>query len=228
MEKINDIYYIEGFGADSNSYLIGNIIVDTGTGTNKEYLEKELKKIDYNLNDIDLIINTHCHFDHICGNHFFKEAKIAIGEKDSDALINREKSRILPSFSHAEIEITGVDIKLYESDYIGDILNKNKIEIKNLKNKSKIDEFEVIEIPGHTKGGICLYDGETLISGDTVFTNGGFGRIDLGGDLNDMENSLKRLKDLDVNYLLPGHGPWADNGNSHVQLANTMFESYYK
>lgn len=47
-----------------------------------------------------------------------------------------------------------------------------------LKDKDKIN-FEVIHTPGHTSGGICLWDGETLISGGTIFANGGVGRMDI-------------------------------------------------
>lgn len=45
----------------------------------------------------------------------------------------------------------------------------------------KIKDFEVIHTPGHSKGAICLWDGENLISGDTVFGHGGVGRTDIGG-----------------------------------------------
>jgi glyoxylase-like metal-dependent hydrolase (beta-lactamase superfamily II) len=67
-----------------------------------------------------------------------------------------------------------------------------------------------------------LYDGETLISGDTVFAGGGFGRIDLGGNLKDMINSLERLSQLDVKNLLPGHGPWTDHGSENISWAKDL------
>ena len=43
MEKINDIICIEGFGADSNCYLIDDILIDTGTGMDKEYLHQKIE-----------------------------------------------------------------------------------------------------------------------------------------------------------------------------------------
>jgi len=67
--------------------------------------------------------------------------------------------------------------------------------------------WRVIHTPGHTQGSVCLYDGETLISGDTLFADG-YGRTDLlGGDEAQMDYSLKRLADLEYSLLLPGHGP---------------------
>ncbi len=67
--------------------------------------------------------------------------------------------------------------------------------------------LEVIHTPGHTPGGICLYESETrsLFSGDTVFPDGGIGRCDLGGDLSDLIRSIELLTTLDPEVLYPGH-----------------------
>ena len=43
MEKIKDIYWIPAAGIDSNIYVIGNILVDAGTGRNEEYIFSQLK-----------------------------------------------------------------------------------------------------------------------------------------------------------------------------------------
>lgn len=69
--------------------------------------------------------------------------------------------------------------------------------------------LEVIHTPGHTAGGICLYDGkETLFSGDTLF-KGTYGRTDLPtSSPKEMVKSLKRLASLPENVkVYPGHGP---------------------
>jgi len=90
----------------------------------------------------------------------------------------------------------------------------------------KISDFEVIHTPGHTRGGICLFDGEILISGDTIFANGGIGRMDIGGSYEDMINSLEKLKNLNSEYLLPGHGPWTDNAQQHINMSYQMAKRY--
>jgi hydroxyacylglutathione hydrolase len=69
-------------------------------------------------------------------------------------------------------------------------------------------EFVVILTPGHSPGSLCLYyrKEKVLITGDTVFQLG-VGRTDLpGGNVDDLAGSIKRLSQLDVEYLLPGHG----------------------
>ncbi|MDZ4172614.1 MAG: MBL fold metallo-hydrolase, partial [Methanobacteriaceae archaeon] len=71
MEKINDVIFIPGWGYDSNIYIAGDIIIDTGTGENADYIFSEILKANINPEDISTIVNTHCHFDHTGGNSLF-------------------------------------------------------------------------------------------------------------------------------------------------------------
>lgn len=206
MEKINNVICIEGFGADSNCYLIGDILVDTGTGMNKDYLLQKIREAALTIDDITMIVNTHCHYDHVGGNYLFSNSKVAIHEKDAKIL---------------QIE----DNPLNAGFLFGKSVKRRDVDI-NLKEGDKIADFEVIHTPGHTPGGISLWDGKILISGDTVFANGGFGRLDIGGNPQEMSGSLEKLSNLDVEYLLPGHGPWTKNGNRHIELARQMFSGY--
>ena len=212
MEKIKNVYCIEGFMADSNHYLIDNtasddeynyILVDTGTGQSKGHLLSGLESIGLSNDDIDLIVNTHCHYDHVGGNVFFPNSKIAIHKKDAVALRDPDSELTVSSLFGSIVQRHDVDIELEEGD--------------------KIAGFEVILTPGHTSGGISLWDGEILICGDTIFANGGIGRMDIGGNPQDMKESLTRLKELDVVYLLPGHGPWVKNGKQHIAMSCLNF-----
>jgi len=69
--------------------------------------------------------------------------------------------------------------------------------------------FDIIKTPGHTHGGICLFEPthKLLFSGDTLFADGIWGRTDLGGSDSAMQNSLSELKKLGWKILCPGHGP---------------------
>jgi len=70
--------------------------------------------------------------------------------------------------------------------------------------------FNILHTPGHTHGSISLWDesNQILISGDTVFPQGSFGRTDLRtGSSEEMVASLERLSKLDIQVLLPGHMP---------------------
>ncbi len=206
MPKLNDIIVIEGRGYDSNVYVFEDIIVDTGTGQNMDYILKSIKEAGSSVDDLSLIVNTHNHYDHVGGNRYL-DLEVAMHTNDAQALEEGDEDALLATMFGKTMEKMVVDRKLNQGD--------------------KIHDFEVLLTPGHTSGSICLYDGETLISGDTVFAGGGFGRVDLGGDMNDMRNSLERLSKLDIKYLLPGHGPAVEDGFRHVKMAFEMSTGYY-
>lgn len=206
MPEINDIIVIEGRGYDSNIYVFEDIIVDTGTGQNMEYILKSIKEAGCSIDDLSLIVNTHNHYDHIGGNRYL-DLEVAMHANDARALEEGDEEALLATMFGTTMDKMEVTRKLSEGD--------------------KIHDFEVLLTPGHTPGSICLYDGENLISGDTVFASGGFGRVDLGGDMVEMRKSLERLSKLDVKYLFPGHGPAVDNGSQHIKMACEMATGFY-
>jgi glyoxylase-like metal-dependent hydrolase (beta-lactamase superfamily II) len=89
----------------------------------------------------------------------------------------------------------------------------------------------VLHTPGHTQGSICLFaeKDRALISGDTVFTDGAFGRYDFPGSSKEMlARSLDRISLLDVEGLYPGHGEPVDaGGNRHIRAAVQLMRSGY-
>ena len=198
MNKINDILIIEGIGYDSNIYIFEDIIVDTGTGDNIQYIKDSIKKAGLSVDDLSLIVNTHNHYDHIGGNNCFN-LDVAMHKEDAKAIEEKDDNATVAHIFGRSLDGMKIDRKLSEGD--------------------KIHDFEVLHTPGHTKGGICLYNGEILISGDTVFADGGYGRMDIGGNFDDMRRSLERLNNLYVNYLLPGHGQWVKDGSKDIKIS---------
>jgi glyoxylase-like metal-dependent hydrolase (beta-lactamase superfamily II) len=102
---------------------------------------------------------------------------------------------------------TKVDVKLKDGDII---------EIGQR-------EFKVMNTPGHTAGSICLYDENSgiLFSGDTVFPDGAFGRVDFPtGDADALIKSIRTLANLNVKHLFPGHmSAVLNQGKKHIELA---------
>ena len=199
----NNILFIPGYNMDSNSYLIGDMLVDTGTGFNEEYLISQIERHGIKREDVSLVVNTHCHFDHIGGNYLFENAEIAVHELDAISMKNKDD--------------LGTSMNAFENDA------NSRVDIE-LKDGDEIGGFKVIHTPGHTSGGICLWDGVNLISGDTVFSQGGVGRFDIGGNFDDLKQSVFKLTELDVINLLPGHGPIVEgNGKEHIKLSYSQF-----
>ncbi len=68
-------------------------------------------------------------------------------------------------------------------------------------------EVRILHTPGHTQDSICLYDGESLFTGDTLFI-GNCGRTDLpGGSMKEMFRSLREavLRLPPSTMIYPGH-----------------------
>ena len=200
---MSEIAFIIGFNFDSNCYLINdNILVDTGAGQNKDYLFAKLRENGVEPEDIELIVNTHCHFDHIGGNQFFPDAKIAIHKLDAISVRNEDT--------------LGTSMSAFEGS------DNSRVDIE-LEDGDEIADFKVIHTPGHTSGGICLWDGKNLISGDTIFAGGGVGRMDIGGNYDDMKNSVEKLTRLDIKNIYPGHGPIVENnGKEHIKMSYSL------
>jgi len=69
--------------------------------------------------------------------------------------------------------------------------------------------FRMLKTPGHKEDSVCYYieDEDIIFTGDTLFQEG-IGRTDLpGGNMNELLQSLKRLKELPLKTVVyPGHG----------------------
>ncbi|MCK5043030.1 MAG: MBL fold metallo-hydrolase [Candidatus Aenigmarchaeota archaeon] len=194
IKKINDdIHLIKLGGLESNIYLIKKkVLIDTGLGYHKKMLEEALDSLDIKFTDIERIIFTHAHYDHIGGKNLFTNAKTAI-HKDDASILKQGDSTKSCAFAFKKT------LKPKEADLI---LNDNDIiRIDDMK-------LDIIHTPGHTEGSICLHDenSKILFTGDTIFSDT-IGRTDLpGSNEKNMIESLNKLKDLEISKILPGHG----------------------
>ncbi len=200
MKITDNIFRFDGIGNSCNIYLIDKqLLIDTGLGVSFEKLIENMRTAGVIPEKIKIILNTHCHYDHIGGNSLFKEltnAEIYAHERDAEN-IKTGKNTFYEFFGN-DFKSSLVDKKLKEGEII----------------KTENYSFKVIHTPGHTKGSICLYESEKkiLISGDTLFSDS-VGRTDLqGGNGIELANSLKKLQKLNIELLLPGHGVFKKGG----------------
>lgn len=108
--------------------------------------------------------------------------------------------------------ILGTIVTHHHFDHVGALNYFDKVyDINNLKegiNTLGTFNFEVIYTPGHTNDSICIYfkKEKIMFVGDFLFKDG-IGRVDLGGNILDMKNSLVKINKYDKDITIyPGHG----------------------
>lgn len=148
------------------------------------------------------IVLTHSHFDHITGiaplKAAFPNAKIAIHKSEMNELVSPPGP------------MGGQVIRFFGDMRLWDEVAKQPQADTALSDGMVFEGWTVIHTPGHTPGSICLYNAaeKTLISGDTIFAYGGYGRTDMaGGDEAQMMHSLALLRERipSGTHVYPGH-----------------------
>jgi len=181
----------------SHSYVIKgnymNVMIDSGADQNFPVLERGLLKIGLKARDIDLIINSHEHCDHIGANRYFQEfAMIAAYRLAASKMIAGD---------------------YYVTMYKGNDLNEIPMRVHLwLENMTRIDlgnySLRIFHTPGHTSGCISILETTCglLFSADSVFAGGTLSYIAESGSLGDYIDSLTRLRCFGLQALFPGHG----------------------
>lgn len=145
--------------------------------------------------EVEYILVTHAHADHIAGLNEIKritDAKVVAHAN--------EESRLSGSYENMYAFIGE-----YEQAYVPtsvDIYAADGAEIK--LGKSVIS---VLHTPGHTDGSVCYVVNDVIFAGDTLFYES-YGRTDLpSGSFNSIVDSYALLCGIDGDFkLLPGHG----------------------
>jgi len=200
---VSAIYHFGGTASDSNIYLIDDdlvTLIDAGTGDYFEGVQREMAQQGFSPEDVDLLINTHCHFDHTGGDADFIKASgcdVAIHKLEADLLRRGDGEVTCAKTFGRRLAPIEVQRELKEGD------------------KLKLGEvvLEVLSTPGHTAGSISLYGRakNILFTGDTIFCDG-VGRTDLPtGDAEALALSLERLAKLGAEQMYPGHGSFVSS-----------------
>lgn len=181
----------------TNCYLIacaatGEAVVIDPAPRSQAWIQRQLEKERWTLKEIWL---THSHWDHFTDAHSLQELyphlSLAVHRLDAGNVLHPGKDG-LPF--HIPIPAARVDRLLEEGD---------QLPLGGLC-------FKVLHTPGHSPGGICLYEPKqgVLFSGDTFF-RGTIGNLSFPTCSADcMWNSLTRLSKLPKEVkVYPGHGP---------------------
>jgi hydroxyacylglutathione hydrolase len=197
VKLVDNLYAYVWRGEDNNcnSYLFanalkggGHVLIDPGHITTPMYrqpgwerLVQEMVGDGLDAAAVGLVILTHAHTDH----------------SEAAGLIRKEHGALVAA---SEIES-----RMYQR--MGGAVDVYLEEGELLLGQNGRMKLEILLSPGHSPGHITIYwpEQKVLITGDVVFFRS-TGRVDLpGGSAAALKQSIEKLSELDVEYLLCGH-----------------------
>jgi len=236
MRVLDGVYQIKSPGPrdsslPTNVYAIeggdGHILVDCGWDTQESLwmIQEGVRVSGLKLRDIKQVVITHIHPDHyglsakvkqICGAHVAihraDAGLISTRYKDFAELVEKTEQMLgqngVPQGELSELRDASLWMNKYVTPNPPDVMLEDGDTVSNDSFK-----FKVLWTPGHSPGHICLYEQEKkfILTGDHVLfettPHVGFNPISGDNPLGDYVSSLKKLQDLKVRFVLPGHGP---------------------
>lgn len=205
----------------ANGYLVKgtdrDMLVDTGMGIGR--LRAELAPL---LDKPIVVFSTHTHVDHIGGHREFRDCEILVHPAEAGDLRRPPVPRGL-AFDHfeqsirAELKTMGfrmegllvdaVPFANYDPDsFLCEGVPPTRLasegDVLDLGNR----RFEVLHLPGHSPGGLGLWEPSTgvLFTGDTLYDGLLLDNVS-GSDIPSFLRSMRRLRDLPATLVLGGH-----------------------
>lgn len=185
------------------------VLIDSGLNAQNidDCLVPALRKLGYEISDLDWLLSTHCHGDHVGGHKRIVElgdVKVAVYSKSVPKLHEPLKYSKLIRATFPEHSPTPPAV------------------LDGVKETKVLEEGEIIAgrlrliaTPGHDDDCVCFYDIETksLITGDSLQGNGTASQgTALYMSLSDYKASLAKLKAMDIHNIISGH-PYLYSGD---------------
>ncbi|PCE15802.1 Zn-dependent hydrolase [Microbacterium sp. SZ1] len=243
-EVVDGVHRLET--ANVNCYLVvtaeGMTLVDAGLPGTLPLLDDLLAHLGAHRGDIDAVILTHAHFDHVGMAHrLVSERRTPVHVHPRDQRLARHPYR----YAHERARITYPFRYPKAVPTLLAMTAKGALGVRGIEAAPTVHHATAVEAPGrpialwspgHTEGhcGFWFEDLDVLMTGDAIVTldpyTGGTGpRIVAGAATAD---SARALSDLDAlltssaRTLLPGHGePWHDGAGAAVTHARRVGRS---
>ena len=196
------------------------LLIDIGYEDTVDEIVDMIRQMNFSLANCKYLIATHADVDHIQG---MKRAKdllpnaVTVGHPECKRLLETG-DRII---TYAEISAQGISIDLPAIKIDKTINEGDKLTVGDLT-------LDVWNTPGHTPSQLAFRMGNLLFSGDNIYRDGCVGNIDAhhGSEFPAFIKSLERIRDSDVTWLLPSHGPIFRNRKAHIQKTIDRLSEY--
>ncbi len=200
-DEFDEFYFLKGFNNGrypySHSLLIGNYLIDTGISN--KYIRKLKKSF-----QIENVILSHWHEDHVLGNRLFKEQTFYSHPLDKPIIEN-----VNLMYDYYGVTNTPAEelFRAFMEGYkIGDTLVQEQLQDHQIIDINQTFNLEVIHTPGHTAGHCSFYEYQTkaLFLADIDLSNFAFyGCLD--SNLLQLEQSVIKLEKLGAERAISGH-----------------------
>jgi len=227
VENVTERVFMEtGLRGCNPGYVVtsdGVVVVDTPQlPTRAVEMRREVEE----RGEIRYLINTEHHVDHIFGNYYFKGAGIVVNHRgvyDNFMVVTPD----LDPFAYAAEAIptddpAGEAIFPDRDDYYEDPNKGTVVFDGNLTLRVGDRTFELIHTPGHTPGQLAVHVPEerVVFTGDTIFSE--CQTWLMTSDVDQWLAALETIRELDVDHILPGHGPVVSKSYLDVQASNLL------
>lgn len=211
-------------------------IVDSGVPGFYDQIPKLLGSIGVSISDVEAVVQTHYHSDHIgCTERLRTEsgATVFIHEIEAPGLRGDEKPKPVKG-------IGGLIINPNALKVLGHIVKNGGMKFPTVKEVQSYTDGEALDVPGklrviftpgHSAGhsSLLLESRGILFAGDAIVTRSLKGKtgprlMETNADPEGAKSALTRLDGVDANMLLPGHGePWLGSVTEALAHARSTF-----
>lgn len=182
-----------------NSYIFTQgdetYLIDTGFNRKAKSIVRAFQNASIPLDRVGKVLLTHHHIDHMGGAAFLLQnthAPLACHSDDAPFVVGRQKAP-MPLLMRLFVRVHPAPVAV------------------SLKDGDQVGPLTVVHAPGHTPGEVAFYlpARRILFAGDSVVERKGqlvLPAARFASNIEQAVRSLARLRSLDVEMLLPGHG----------------------
>ncbi|MCK6553968.1 MBL fold metallo-hydrolase [Candidatus Binatia bacterium] len=193
-------------GERGGRYPFGNSVLVSGT-ERRVLIDPSLSIVARRgeLPPIDFVLNSHCHEDHLAGNHLFPEVPWYVHERDRPGFVSIEgmmeiygfEDAMRAAFEHTVVQefhyVARPDASGFDRDAVFDLGGGVRVR--------------ALHTPGHTRGHCCFFvePDEVLYLGDIDLSSFGPYYGDAWSSLEDFERSIALIRDVDARWYATFH-----------------------
>jgi cyclase len=210
---------------------VGVVVIDTPQLPTKAVA---MRKEAESHGPIRYIINTEHHVDHIFGNYFFRGAGSVVNHQglydrfmvvypELDPFTYARESVPGPTAQGTDLDDPeGADLWPDREEYYRDPNKGTIVFTGDLMLRVGDHTFHCLHTPGHTPGQLAVHVPEerVVFTGDTIFS--GCQTWLMTSNVAEWLEALDRIRTLDVDWIVPGHGPVVSQQYLDVQRAHLM------